>query len=196
MESQRTSTDGEARLLEATRESVILHGVRRTTANDIAERAGISRMTFYRRAGSVENAVLAALTHEFRAATATLRSSSPGGTGRNRLVYFAVASVRVFATSPLLASIAERDPEFLIPYVTDRFGTSQQLVLEEINALLDAGVKDGSISARAGTATLVLLALQGVAISSKVLLKNHTFDDALDELGIMLDSYLGSGTTS
>ncbi|PQZ92324.1 TetR family transcriptional regulator [Arthrobacter sp. MYb227] len=195
MASQRTSTDGETRLLAATRESVILHGVRRTTANDIAERAGISRMTFYRRAGSVENAVLATLTEEFRAATATLRSSSPGGTGRERLVHFAVDSVRVFATSPLLASIAERDPEFLIPYVTDRFGTSQQLVLEEITALLDAGLTDGSISARAGTATLVLLSLQGVAISSKVLLKNHSFDEALNELGIMLDSYLHHGTT-
>lgn len=195
MESQRTSTDGETRLLAATRESVILHGVRRTTANDIAERAGISRMTFYRRAGSVENAVLATLTEEFRAATDTLRSSSPAGSGRERLTHFAVASVRVFATSPLLASIAERDPEFLIPYVTDRFGTSQQLVLEEINALLDSGVSDGSISARKGTATLVLLALQGVAISSKVLLKNHTFDEALDELGIMLDSYLAPRST-
>ena len=196
MESQRTRTDGEARLLKATRESVILHGVRRTTANDIAERAGISRMTFYRRAGSVENAVLATLTEEFRAATNTLRSTSPGGTGRTRLVHFAVASVRVFATSPLLAAIAERDPEFLIPYVTDRFGTSQELVLKEISALLNAGVQDGSIGAREGTATLVLLALQGVAISSKVLLKNHTFDDALTELGIMLDAYLHPGTIS
>lgn len=196
MESQRTSTDGETRLLAATRESVILHGVRRTTANDIAERAGISRMTFYRRAGSVENAVLATLTEEFRAATDTLRASGPDGTGRERLVHFAAASVRVFATSPLLASIAERDPEFLIPYVTDRFGASQQLVLEELNTRLDAGVHDGSISAREGTATLVLLALQGVAISSRVLLKNHAFDDALDELGIMLDSYLAPGSIS
>lgn len=139
MKSQRTTGPGDEKLLLATRQSVVLHGVRRTTANDIAERAGISRMTFYRRMGSVENAVLATLTREFRTAAAGVRSASPAGTGREQLVHFAIQSVRVFATSELLDSIAERDPEFLIPYVTDRFGASQQLILDQLDALIAAG---------------------------------------------------------
>lgn len=190
MTSQRTSPQVDETLLAAIRDSVVLHGVRRTTANDIAERAGMSRMTFYRRIGSVENAVLAALTQEFRSYTASVHHGSPAGTGRQQLVHFAVESVRVFATSELLASIAERDPEFLIPYVTDRFGASQQLILDDLHTMLDAGIADGSIEAGSGTPTALLLAVQGVALSSRVLLKMGTFDDTLTELGKMLERYL------
>ncbi|WP_269938404.1 TetR/AcrR family transcriptional regulator [Arthrobacter sp. HY1533] len=190
MTSQRTSPQVDETLLAAIRDSVVLHGVRRTTANDIAERAGMSRMTFYRRMGSVENAVLAALTQEFRSYTASVHQGSPAGTGRQQLVHFAVESVRVFATSELLASIAERDPEFLIPYVTDRFGASQQLILDDLHTMLDAGIADGSIEAGNGTPTALLLAVQGVALSSRVLLKMGTFDDTLTELGKMLERYL------
>ncbi|MHA7268726.1 TetR/AcrR family transcriptional regulator [Arthrobacter sp. HLT1-20] len=190
MTSQRTNVQLDDTLLAATRDSVVLHGVRRTTANDIAERAGISRMTFYRRMGSVENAVLATLTHEFRSYANSVRTGTPTGTGREQLVHFAVESVRVFATSALLASIAERDPEFLIPYVTDRFGASQQLILDQLRLLLDAGVQDGSVEASSVTATTVLLTLQGVALSCRVLLKADAFEDALAELAKMLARYL------
>lgn len=190
MKSQRTSTQVDGKLLAAIRDSVVLHGVRRTTANDIAERAGMSRMTFYRRMGSVENAVLAALTQEFRSSTGAVRTGAPAGSGRDQLVHFAVESVRVFATSELLASIAERDPEFLVPYVTDRFGASQQLILEQLQALLNTGAADGSIEPAAGTAVTLLLAVQGVALSSRVLLKMGAFDDALTELAKILERYL------
>jgi AcrR family transcriptional regulator len=190
MKSQRTSSPADDKLLAATRDAVVVHGVRRTTANDIAERAGISRMTFYRRMGSVENAVLAALTHEFGSYAGTVRAGTPAGTGRAQLVHFAVESVRVFATSELIASIAERDPEFLIPYVTERFGASQQLILDHLQSLLDAGAADGSIEAADGTATTLLLAVQGVALSSRVLLKTEAFEGTLTELKKMLERYL------
>lgn len=190
MTSQRTSNPGDEKILAATRASVILHGVRRTTANDIAERAGVSRMTFYRRMGSVENAVLATLTREFGTAAAEVRSASPAGTGREELVHFAIQGLRVFATSELLDSIAERDPEFLIPYVTDRFGASQQLILAQLESLLAAGVADGSIEASGATATTLLLALQGVALSARLLRKSGAFEQTLAELERMLTRHL------
>lgn len=190
MKSQRTIPAADGRLLAAIRDSVVLHGVRRTTANGIAERAGISRMTFYRRMGSVENAVLAALTEEFRSYTGAVQAEQPGGTGREQLVHFAVESVRVFATSELLASIAERDPEFLIPYVTDRLGASQQLILDQLDVLLDKGLRDGSIEAAPGTPTTLLLSVQGVALSSRVLFRMGVFEEALTELAKMLERYL------
>ncbi|MDQ0096042.1 TetR/AcrR family transcriptional regulator [Paeniglutamicibacter psychrophenolicus] len=193
MTSQRTSSPGDEGLLLATRASVVRHGVRRTTANDIAERAGVSRMTFYRRMGSVENAVLATLTREFRTAAADVRAASPAGTGREQLVHFSIQAVRVFATSELLESIAERDPEFLIPYVTDRFGASQQLILAQLESLIAAGLEDRSIEAGEATATTLLLALQGVALSARLLRKSGTFEAALAELEKMLVRHLTPG---
>lgn len=195
VKSQRTTPSGNEKLLIATRDSVIRHGVRRTTANDIADRAGVSRMTFYRRMGSVENAVLQTLTREFRSYTDTARTGTPPGNGRERLVHFAVESVRGFATSDLLASIGERDPEFLIPYVTDRFGQSQQLILDQLGALIIDGAADGSIEAGPGTPTTLLLALQGVALSAKILLRGDAFEDSVTELKKMLERYLTPSTT-
>lgn len=109
-------------------------------------------------------------------------------------MHFAVESVRVFVTSPLLASIGERDPEFLIPYVTDRFGSSQQLLLKEITSLIGLGLEDGSSEASDATATTLLLAVQGVALSSKVLLKLDSFESSLAELRKMLERYLTPGS--
>src|SRR5690554_5122192 len=99
------STSGNKRddlILDAVRDAVIRHGVRRTTANDIAEGAGISRMTFYRAMGSVDEAVLRTLTREFALGTAEAREHATASTARERLVEFAVDSVRTFAHSPLI----------------------------------------------------------------------------------------------
>ncbi len=190
MKSHRTTGERDEKLLAATRESVILHGIRRTTAHDIADRAGISRMTFYRRMGSVDNAVLQTLTREFQSYASTVHAGTPEGSGRSRLLHFAIEGVRIFATSELLTSIGERDPEFLIPYVTDRFGKSQQLILDQLNALIADGVSDGTVEAGPGTPTALLLALQGVALSSRMLLRMDAFEDAVAELRKMLERYL------
>src|SRR5690554_4964165 len=194
MASQSTSTQQsrEDLILDAVREAVIRHGVRRTTANDIAEGAGISRMTFYRAMGSVDEAVLRTLTREFAVVTAQARSDATALTARERLVDFAVAGVRTFAMSPLIRSIGERDPELLVPYVTDRFGSSQTIVLDAIAALLDEGEADGTIRPRPGMATSVLITLQGFGLSSKILAARGELEHCFTELRTMLSAYLAA----
>ena len=192
MVSQSTKHSRDDFILDAVREAVILHGVRRTTANDIAERAGVSRMTFYRAMGSVDEAVLRTLTREFALGTARARSDATETTARERLVHFAVDSVRTFATSPLIRSIGERDPELLVPYVTDRFGSSQAIVLDAIAAFIAEGEADGTIQPRPGMATAVLVTLQGFGLSSKIIAARGELDDCFAELRTLLDSYLAA----
>ena len=192
MASQSIKQSRDDLILDAVREAVILHGVRRTTANDIAERAGISRMTFYRAMGSVDEAVLRSLTREFATGTARVRSDATETTARERLIHFAVDSVRTFAMSPLIRSIGERDPELLVPYVTDRFGSSQAIVLDAIAALIAEGEADGTIQSRPGMATAVLVTLQGFGLSSKIIAARGELETCFAELRIMLDSYLAA----
>jgi AcrR family transcriptional regulator len=192
MVSQSNKRSRDDLILDAVREAVILHGVRRTTANDIAERAGISRMTFYRAMGSVDEAVLRTLTREFAKGTARARHDATETTARERLVHFAVDSVRTFAMSPLIRSIGERDPELLVPYVTDRFGSSQTIVLDAITALIAEGETDGTIHGRPGMATAVLVTLQGFGLSSKIISARGELDSCFQELRIMLGSYLAA----
>jgi AcrR family transcriptional regulator len=190
--SQSTKRSRDDLILDAVREAVILHGVRRTTANDIAERAGISRMTFYRAMGSVDEAVLRTLTREFATGTAEARSHATATTARERLVAFAVESVRTFAMSPLIRSIGERDPELLVPYITDRFGSSQAIVLDAIAAFVTEGEADGTIQPRPGMATAVLVTLQGFGVASKILAARGELETCFAELRVMLESYLAA----
>ena len=53
------------RLLDAARECVLAVGVRRTTVTDVARRAGVSRMTLYRRYPDLEAVLAALMTREF-----------------------------------------------------------------------------------------------------------------------------------
>jgi AcrR family transcriptional regulator len=197
MASHSTSTRGTKQsrddlILDAVREAVIRHGVRRTTANDIAEGAGISRMTFYRAMGSVDEAVLRTLTREFAVGTAHARSGATASTARERLVDFAVASVRTFAMSPLIRSIGERDPELLVPYVTDRFGSSQTIVLDAIAAFIAEGEADGTIQSRPALATALLVTLQGFGLSSKILAARGELEPCFTELRTLLSAYLAA----
>lgn len=190
MQSHSNNRGGQARLILATREAVVSHGIRRTTAHDIAERAGVSRMTFYRHLGSVENAVLQAITQEFKGAAVRIEQRTPAGTGLERLVHFAVEGLRVFATSDLLASIGERDPELLVPYVTDRLGQSQQLLLQRLEALIEVGRRDGSVEATPDAALTVLLVLQGIALSGRILARMDSYDAVVAQVRTLLARYL------
>ncbi|MHA6669324.1 TetR/AcrR family transcriptional regulator [Homoserinimonas sp. A447] len=197
MSSHSTNTNGTKHsrddlILDAVREAVIRHGVRRTTANDIAEGAGISRMTFYRAMGSVDEAVLRTITREFAVSTAEAKSHATAATARERLIDFAVDGVRNFAVSPLIRSIGERDPELLVPYVTDRFGSSQTIVLDAIGAFLAEGEADGTLQPRPGMATAILVTLQGFGFSSKILAARGELESCFAELRTLLNAYLAA----
>lgn len=196
MESQSTIASFEKnsatveRLLDATKDAVIDHGVRLTTVQDISTRAGVSRMTFYRHFGSVPEAVRLALTREFEQVVTTVSSLTAAGNARERLVQFAVAGVRAYAADPMVLSIVARDPELLMPYLTERFGASQELILAAMAPLLGAGIEDRSVEVSEITATMVLILMQAVAVPAKTLAGRGQLESALEELALILDVFL------
>ena len=95
----------------------------------------------------------------------------------------------------MVASILERDPELLIPYLSDRFGASQELILAALAPLLAAGVADGSIAARSATGTMVLLIMQAVALPARILEARAEYRQVLEELELMLHRYLAPEAT-
>jgi AcrR family transcriptional regulator len=52
------SPEIEDAVLDATRDCVLAYGVRRTTVSDVARRAGVSRMSIYRRWPDVRSLVI------------------------------------------------------------------------------------------------------------------------------------------
>ncbi|CAL9619983.1 TetR/AcrR family transcriptional regulator [Streptomyces sp. enrichment culture] len=159
-------------VLDAVRDCVMAVGVRRTTMTDVARRAGVSRMTLYRRWPDVRSLVGDLMTREWvDVATGVVPEPRADVPARARMVDGLVAGVRAFGEHPLFRKIVDVDPELLLPYVLDRRGASQEALLGLLADDLRAGHADGSV--RAGNpglqARALLLVVQSFALSLRTM---------------------------
>jgi AcrR family transcriptional regulator len=133
-------------ILDATRASVLAVGVRRTTLTDVARRAGVSRMTLYRLVPDVTTLILEVMSREFAALLAEAEAGARRRrTSRARLAATTVAVVRRLHEEPLFRRVVDVDPELLLPYLTDRLGTTQRLAIGHVRRMLADGQQDGSV---------------------------------------------------
>ncbi|ORT57201.1 TetR/AcrR family transcriptional regulator [Streptomyces sp. CB03238] len=187
-------SDGET-VLDAARDCVLAVGVRRTTLTDVARRAGVSRMTLYRRWPDVRTLVGDVMTREW-VALAVAAMPEPGAPARRRLVDGLVAGVEAFRAHPLFHKILDVDPELLLPYVLDRRGASQDALLGLITGALEEGHADGSVRAAHPDlqARSVLLIVQSFTLSLRTMTDDADpeLDEAafLGELRILLERTL------
>src|SRR3954464_11469412 len=89
--SSRTEEDT---LLDAARDCVLAVGLRRTTLTDVARRAGVSRMTMYRRWPDMATLIADLMTREFGALAIGGNAEAVGDTARDRIVDSMVRGVR------------------------------------------------------------------------------------------------------
>lgn len=180
----------EQQILDAAYELLLAIGMRRVTMADIARRAGVSRATLYRRWPNVR-AVIGALTTRELAAVAARAITAGGLPDRGALVDAVVRVVRGVRAHPLTRKIVEVDPEFLLPYLLERRGSSTTAQLALLETALRAG--DGSIR-RGDPAVLaraIWLTAGSFALTGPVLADEHVSLDELDgQLRDVLDRYL------
>jgi AcrR family transcriptional regulator len=150
-------------ILDATRASVLDFGIRRTTLTDVARRAGVSRMTVYRRYPDVDAVLRDLMTREFGAAMVEVAQDLSGDDGRARVRSHVLKSVEVFRANPLMKKIIEAEPELLLPYILGRMGETQRAAIGLVTADLALGQADGSI--RQGDPRTIAQALLLVAQS-------------------------------
>lgn len=179
-------------VLAAVRESVLAVGVRRTTLTDVARRAGVSRMTLYRRAPDVKALILELLAVELGAVIAHEEQRAQElHTGRERLVATAVAVVDRLPREPLLRRVLEVDPELLLPYLVHRQGSTQKLAVAEIKRMLDAAVADGSVrDCDTAVVAAVLVHVITPFIVGRAALPRRAGTGAAKELSVLLDRWL------
>ena len=159
-------------VLDAVRDCVLAVGVRRTTLTDVARRAGVSRMTLYRRWPDVRSLVGDLMTREWIAvATGAIPEPGPGTPTPDVITEGLVAAVRAFGAHPLFRKILDVDPELLLPYVLDRRGASQEALLELLADSLREGHADGSVRAAhpERQARSVLLIVQSFTLSLRTM---------------------------
>lgn len=168
--SQRHADPEDDPLLDAAYDSVMAVGVRRTTLTDVARRAGVSRMTVYRRFGDVAALIQGLMTREFSGVlTDAVAANAALPTVRERLATGAADGVVALSGHPLFLRLLDVDPELFLPYLVQRHGAFQHLVLDAFAALLAEGMEEGSIR-RAdpqGLAVALELMLRGWVIAAR-----------------------------
>ncbi|MGW2033336.1 MULTISPECIES: TetR/AcrR family transcriptional regulator [Streptomyces] len=175
-------------VLDAVRDCVLAVGVRRTTLADVARRAGVSRMTLYRRWPDLRSLVGDLMTREWiDVATRAIPEPTPGTATRTRIVDGLVAGVGAFRAHPLFRKIVDVDPELLLPYVLDRRGASQEALLALLADALREGHADGSV--RPGhterQARVLLLTVQSFALSLRTMADED--DPELDSAALLAE---------
>jgi AcrR family transcriptional regulator len=178
-------------ILDATRSSVLDFGIRRTTLTDVARRAGVSRMTVYRRYPDVDAVLRDLMTREFGVLLEEVALRVGGPDGRARLVGRLAASVRALREHPLLRKVMEAEPELLLPYVLGRMGETQRRSVAVIAEEVVVGQDDGSV--RVGDprviAQALLLIVQSFLLSGAIA-EDVDQEDLLGELERVLTAAL------
>ncbi len=174
-----TGTSPESAYLDAARECIVDVGWRRTTLTDIARRAGVSRMTIYRRWPDMQTLFADLLVREWSEllVEAELVDDDRAST-RTQIASGLTRMVRLLRDNALWRRIVELDPELLQPYLLHRTGRNQKWAIDVLATLLKDGQADGSV--RAGDpndlARAILLAAYGFVLSA------HTMETPLDTL--------------
>jgi|SRR5947209_741921 len=164
-----------AAVLDATRASVLAVGVRRTTLTDVSRRAGVSRMTLYRLVPDVTTLILEVMSRDFAALLRDAeRAARRRRTARARIAATTTEVVRRLPTEPLFRRVLDVDPELLLPYLTDRLGTTQRLAVAHVRRMLADGQADASV--RRGD--LDTMALTLVLLVTPFVVSARVVDDA------------------
>ncbi|MCU0262710.1 MAG: TetR/AcrR family transcriptional regulator [Candidatus Nanopelagicales bacterium] len=180
-------------VLRAAYEGVLEIGLGRLTLAEVARRAGVSRMTVYRRYDDLDRLISVLLVIEFSAVIAeAAERARREPTGRGRLVREVIHVTRRTAEHPLMRRILELDPEMLMPLVVDRLGSSHRIGLDRLRQLLADGQADGSVAA----GDLEAMSLQVMSMAASHVFSARAYDSVdprgrrWPELERALDGYL------
>jgi AcrR family transcriptional regulator len=177
------------RILEAAAYCVIAYGVDRVTLAEIARRARVSRPTVYRRWPDIRSVLAALLTARIVGALDAVPSR---GAGRTAVVERVLAVAKHLRDDDVVMAVLHKAPELTMVYLTERLGTSQQILIDTLAADIKLAQEEGSV--RPGEprqlAAMCLLVARATIQSAQIVAPILDIR-ALDvELAHCLDGYL------
>lgn len=179
-------------MLDAARATVLDFGVRRATLTEVARRAGLSRMTVYRRYADGNELMRALMSREFGAVLVMAQDEAAGlGDPLERVLAGITGTLRMLMEHPLMARLLEIEPEMLLPYLTERVGEFQRAGRRALAGWIAQAQREGAI--RPGDphvlAATVELSVRGLVLSARTLTP-ETQAAALAEIRQMIRGYL------
>ncbi|MFL6062894.1 MAG: TetR/AcrR family transcriptional regulator [Marmoricola sp.] len=137
-----------ARILDGAREVFASAGIQRSTMEDVARAAGVSRITVYRRFATKDVLVEQVVIREFRRYFEQFRSDiKDGRTAADRVVLGFVSSLRAFRENSLIAGLMVTEPSVLLTAVAGDGGRSLVTVRTFLAAQLRREQEAGNVHA-------------------------------------------------
>lgn len=119
-------------------------GIRRSTIDDVARRAGVSRVTVFRRFETKQRLVEVVVAREVRRGMTELTRAWHGGESlEQRLQHGLSFTVRFVSGHPLFDRLLRSEPEVLLPLLTVEGGPVLALYRSLIAELLRAEIQAG-----------------------------------------------------
>lgn len=197
MSSERNNSEVPStadRLIAAARECVLAVGWKRTTLTDVANRAGVSRMTVYRTYPDMTTLFADLMTQEWaEVVTAALGTVSADTSGPDRIAAGVAGTVAALRGDELFRRAVDLDPEWVLPYLLHRRGRSQDAILDILVAEISRAQAEGTT--RPGDPVLlarsIVLTTHGFALSVATMSDDQVATEALDqELTELVRRYL------
>jgi TetR/AcrR family transcriptional regulator, repressor for uid operon len=162
-----------ARILDAALQLAAASGVRHLTMDDVAQRAGVGRMTVYRRFGDKARLVEALAVRESRRCLEELDAAiGPEAPIEDQVAAGFVTSLRLAREHPLLNRLARFEPEAVLGALMADGGTvfaaACGFVAARLRASQDAGVL-GQVDVDQAAELLVRVALSFVLVQESAL---------------------------
>ena len=162
------------RVLDATLDLAAASGIRNLTMDDVARRAGVGRMTVYRRFGDKTRLVEALAVREGRRCLAELDAAArPHEPIADQVAEGFVTSVRLAREHPLLNRLARIEPESVLRALTAdggaMFALARAFLAERLRAAQKAGTLDRKVAVDEAAELLVRLSFSFALIEDSVL---------------------------
>jgi AcrR family transcriptional regulator len=162
------------RILDAALELCAESGVRNLTMDDVADRAGVGRMTVYRRFGSRERLEETLAVREARRCLAELDSTvDPGAPVADQIAQGLLTSLRLIREHPLLDRMSRVEPAAALAALTSEgaavFAMSRAFVAARISDSQREGKVDRDLDPEQAAEILVRLSLSFLLIPQSAL---------------------------
>ena len=173
------------RILDAAYEQFCRMGIRRSTMEDVARRAGVSRITAYRRFATKDRLVEQVVRREFRRYfDQFLLDIQRAETVADRVVLGFVSALGAIRRNPLLGGLMSVEPDVLIPSMISDGGrtlaTVQRFVAGQLRREQRAGTISGAVDVEVVAELMTRLSCSFLLTPSHVI--DLDDDDALREM--------------
>ncbi|AUI59689.1 TetR family transcriptional regulator [Amycolatopsis sp. BJA-103] len=135
------------RLLDAAYEQFCRMGIRRSTMEDVARRAGVSRITAYRRFATKDALVEQVVRREFRRYfDQFLLDIQQAETAADRVVLGFASALRAIRHNPLIGGLMAAEPDVLVPSMVSDGGNTLATVQRFVAGQLRREQQAGNVS--------------------------------------------------